>query len=144
MRTVWKDVRAMFSTRDPELTTEERRWVYNAQCRDRYAQRADIRARSKAVTLRWYWNRGGQDVMRESQRRRLYGMAPGDFDRMLVEQGGRCAMPGCDAKPKHVDHDHATGRVRSLLCHRCNIGLGFFERNADQYARYLARFTKET
>lgn len=47
---------------------------------------------------------------------------------MLATQGGRCAicreLPG--RKALHVDHDHASGRVRGLLCFRCNAGLGNF------------------
>ena len=44
------------------------------------------------------------------------------YERMLASQGGGCAICGNEPKTRrlHVDHDHATGRVRGLLCHRCN------------------------
>jgi hypothetical protein len=42
---------------------------------------------------------------------------------MLAEQGGVCAC--CDKpNPEHVDHDHASGRVRGMLCFNCNQALG--------------------
>lgn len=48
-----------------------------------------------------------------------------DYLRLLAEQGGHCAL--CPSTPKnrrlHADHDHKTGRVRGLLCHRCNRAL---------------------
>jgi len=47
------------------------------------------------------------------------------YDSLLASQGGHCAL--CPSTPKsrrlHVDHDHRTGEVRGLLCHRCNRGL---------------------
>jgi hypothetical protein len=53
------------------------------------------------------------------------GITDDEYAGMLAEQGGGCAI--CGAPPKtrrlHVDHDHKTGRVRGLLCHRCNRAL---------------------
>jgi len=47
---------------------------------------------------------------------------------LLAFQNGRCAI--CGRPPKNrrlnVDHDHRTGEVRGLLCHRCNRGLVWF------------------
>lgn len=52
------------------------------------------------------------------------------FDEIAARQGNVCAI--CLAPPSgkrqcavlHMDHDHATGLVRGLLCHRCNRGVG--------------------
>lgn len=62
-----------------------------------------------------------------------YGMSQIDFDRLLEEQGGVCAV--CSGKPSRrnfcVDHDHASGDVRGILCGECNIGLGKFKDSVD-------------
>jgi hypothetical protein len=47
-----------------------------------------------------------------------YGLGKKDWDRLLSEQGGTCAL--CHRTPEHVDHRHADGAVRGLLCRRCN------------------------
>lgn len=61
--------------------------------------------------------------------RAKYGITPEDHARMLAEQNGGCAIcgvtePGGSAKRFPVDHCHATGAVRGLLCSRCNRLLG--------------------
>lgn len=58
-----------------------------------------------------------------------YGLTPADYDRMVAEQDGRCAIcrtdsPGRGKPSWNVDHDHETGAVRGLLCHNCNMALG--------------------
>ena len=47
---------------------------------------------------------------------------------MLFEQNGRCGVCGnfFIETPK-IDHNHKTGEVRGLLCHRCNVGLPYVE-----------------
>lgn len=66
--------------------------------------------------------------MREQGLKRRFGMTLADYDEMLERQCGGCAICGThDTAPyKHfgVDHDHATGAVRGLLCHGCNSALG--------------------
>jgi len=62
---------------------------------------------------------------RKPKRARQLGVTDEAYEALLDAQGGGCAI--CGAKPKtrrlHVDHDHATGKVRGLLCHRCNRAL---------------------
>jgi len=59
-----------------------------------------------------------------------YGLTPTQYDARVTLQGGRCAI--CQTIPQgggrrgtlHVDHDHASGAVRGLLCVDCNLILG--------------------
>lgn len=74
---------------------------------------------------------------------RRFGITAVDYDRMLAEQDGGCALcsrpPG--ARRLHVDHDHVTGKVRGLLCLPCNGALHYLERGAWLAAAmdYLSR-----
>ncbi len=63
-----------------------------------------------------------------------YGLSSKEYQVLAQAQGGLCAACGqpetkldsrtSQLKNLHVDHDHATGRVRALLCHACNSALG--------------------
>jgi hypothetical protein len=78
---------------------------------------------------------------REYHPRRRYGIGQADVDRMLVEQDNKCAA--CDKPdPEHVDHDHATGQVRGMLCFNCNQALGNVRDSVqilDRLAGYLVK-----
>lgn len=80
-------------------------------------------------------------------RQYIYGLSHEQFVAMLDEQDNACAIcrstewPGKGNRP-HVDHDHATGEVRGLLCGRCNFGLGQFQDDPARLAaaiKYLTR-----
>lgn len=62
-----------------------------------------------------------------------YGLSLADYDALLIRQGGGCAICGTPSD-LHVDHDHATGRVRGLLCRGCNIGVGHFADDSHRVA----------
>lgn len=71
------------------------------------------------------WHRENPDRARDTRLQRLYGISLEDFNRMLAEQDHCCAicLQPFDRRP-HVDHCHPTGKVRGLLCDRCNHMVG--------------------
>ena len=62
-----------------------------------------------------------------------YGISIAQYEELLAKQDGRCAICGSppDANGRgaysrlHIDHSHSTGKIRGLLCGRCNQGIGF-------------------
>jgi hypothetical protein len=63
-----------------------------------------------------------------------YGLTLEQIAEMRAAQGGVCAICGLPMRRECVDHCHNTGRVRGLLCHRCNVLLRGLE-DADYRAR---------
>ncbi len=55
-----------------------------------------------------------------------YGITEQEADAILAAQGGICVICLCEPA-SHVDHDHGAGRVRGMLCFKCNNALGQFE-----------------
>ncbi len=74
-------------------------------------------------------------AVKTARLKREYQLSREEFDAMLAAQNGRCAICGAEAGERpglraslslHVDHSHVSGKVRGLLCYRCNSGLGLF------------------
>ncbi len=93
-------------------------------------------------------HRSKYPVSSEAQRRwylkKKYGLSLEDFQIMFDIQGGVCAICG-EAEVKQllsVDHDHKTDKVRGLLCHLCNTGLGYFRDRPDLLSK-AQRYLKE-
>ncbi len=66
------------------------------------------------------------------------------YDRMIASQKGCCAICGDKMKRPHIDHDHTTKQVRELLCHFCNIGLGFFKDDQNRMFNAIAYLRKHS
>lgn len=99
------------------------------RCR-RYLPVAEFHQSSKTKT--GYSGRC-RECHRTAMRQSHFTLSDDAYEQMLVAQGGLCA--GChhvetalsrsgSPKPLGVDHDHVSGRVRGLLCSRCNSALG--------------------
>jgi hypothetical protein len=73
-----------------------------------------------------------------------YGITPEDYDVMLQKQKGKCAI--CDRHGQSpgnkrlldVDHCHKTGKIRGLLCNRCNQSMGKVKDDIDLLKKFLA------
>lgn len=122
------------------VSEQKRRYYY----RDHEANKAKMRGR---------WQ--GEFAERHNLAKRLknHGLTVGDLEEMRERQMGLCAIccdpmtPGRDAaSSEHIDHDHETGEVRSLLCGNCNTMIGRAREHPDILiagAAYLISHTKE-
>ena len=92
-------------------------------------------------------------LVRDNYLNRVYGISHDDYKKMLLSQGGGCAICGRteDNRPKDsnnakflaVDHEHGTGRIRGILCENCNRALGLFKEDRElmkQAIKYLDQF----
>lgn len=70
-----------------------------------------------------------------------YGISAEQYDEMVKRQAGRCLICGRMATRLNVDHDHATGAVRGLLCNACNPALHLVEQHLQAALIYLGLAT---
>ena len=72
---------------------------------------------------------------RKRSLRKLYGISLDEYNEMFIKQNGCCAICGRHQNELNrklfVDHNHNSGVIRSLLCHKCNIVLGLVNENID-------------
>lgn len=80
-------------------------------------------------------------VSRANALKSRYDLSPKQYRQMVDDQGGICAV--CEQQANlDVDHDHATQKVRGLLCFRCNAGLGSFKDNPE-FLENAIRYLKD-
>jgi len=106
--------------------SEEQKDKRNRARRERYAADAEFREKCKQLS-----RRRCRDAKREYALKDNYGIGFQQYEEMLRQQDGKCAICGAVAADTrgsrlHVDHCHQTGAVRGLLCSSCNLGLGKF------------------
>jgi hypothetical protein len=66
---------------------------------------------------------------RAAERKRLYGVTEEQFQTMLEQQDWECAICTRLLVSPVVDHDHSSGKVRGLLCRKCNVAIGLLDDN---------------
>lgn len=103
---------------------------------------------------RWRYRNGSGDKIklqaRKYQLKTNYGLTLEEYQAMLDKQGGGCAICGRQETQRsnpqgvvdslRVDHCHTTGKIRGLLCSKCNFGLSNFNDNPElliNAAKYL-------
>lgn len=131
--------------------------AYRADCRERmrrWRENPDNQAKGRANVKRWrelnrdrhlsygrdYWKRPyAARALKNSYTVKKYGITLREYEAVYMmlayRQRGLCAacydVPQ-GKEPLHLDHDHATGRLRALLCGDCNRALGILRENPDR------------
>jgi hypothetical protein len=77
------------------------------------------------------WKEKNPDKVLNKRYKERYDITYEEYKEMLKEQNHKCYICGVDEVDSRdgklcVDHCHTTGKVRKLLCHNCNCGLGHF------------------
>ena len=94
-------------------------------------------------TYQKIWRRRKPEAAHDIRLKNVFGVPRGWYTKQSAKQKGVCAI--CK-KPNNtewrrlaVDHDHKTGKIRGLLCGKCNSDLGWLEANLVAIRYYLQR-----
>jgi len=139
------------------ITHKELRSIYYITNKDKVLEqcrqwRIKNRGKIKKRDNTWYIN--NKKIVLEKQYeynlKRYYGINIEQYNDLFSKQEGKCSI--CN---KHqttlknklvVDHDHATGEIRGLLCKKCNVMIGFAEENIEileNTINYLKKYSNE-
>ncbi len=111
----------------------------NERRRERHAEDPELVERYRESIRRTARKRQENGKRYEYELRKNYGMSLADYQSLLKKQSGRCALCFTDTPGQwgtfHVDHCHETRKIRGLLCHACNTGLGLLKHDPDVLSR---------
>jgi hypothetical protein len=116
----WRDANLEKARGIEKASYQKRREAKLARCREIYVIKKDF--------LKW------QTIKRK------YNITKDDFDKLFESQGKRCPICGTSEftqKTLNIDHCHVSGKVRGVLCNKCNTGLGAFDENPDTMLRAI-------
>ena len=115
--------------KDPQARRDKRKKYYYENREDEIQKRGEFR-------------KNNLDMHRGHKYRQLYGITLEQFEEMRTLQNCSCAICGKHEsqnknKKLFVDHDHDTGKVRELLCHGCNTGIGLLQDDVELLQKAL-------
>lgn len=124
-----QDMRTWFKNNPRSAWSPERKAALAAYRRQWKLERREIdRAKNYAYTAAWKKEARKEDPAFWALQMRLYQyrLTLDQFHALSEAQDFQCAI--CDSEePLTIDHDHASGKVRGLLCKPCNFGIGIFK-----------------
>jgi hypothetical protein len=119
---------------NPEYASKQRRntaeWIRNNSERKKESDKKWVAKQDKAY-LKSY---------KRMKQIESYGLSLQQYEDMKANQNGVCAI--CNKIPANnkslqIDHNHRTGKVRGLLCFRCNFGMSYFSEDVERFKRVV-------
>lgn len=131
----------------PEKPHKARGQCAACYLRDLKARNPETAAKQKQNFERWIADPENKLIanghQRASRRRlgprthRKYGLTSEEYAAQMALPCGICGEPSV-----HFDHNHKTGENRGGLCHRCNLGLGYYEGWFQEHEEAILRWIK--
>lgn len=115
----------------------ERNPEHVAEWHRKYGQMPERKAAHRDRQRHYYYDDPQAQRARHLLRRN-YGITVDEYDAILAQQNGVCAICGNRCKSGRalaVDHDHITGKLRGLLCMNCNRAIGWLNGDPDLIVR---------
>jgi hypothetical protein len=116
-------------------TSRKQHYMENIEKNREYAKEYYYRNRDKMLKLNI-----------DYQFKKRYGISLVDYNEMVEHQEGKCLICGTHKssldRSLTVDHDHATGKVRGLLCYNCNLVLGNAKDNVNTLQKAIEYLNK--
>lgn len=133
---------------DPEKTMDAV-WCRNSEdgydyLMDRSSNRVIAKRKNRSEYHKAWWAKNAEK-RHQYWLRRSYDISVERYNELLAVQSGVCAIcfqPDKFREKLSVDHDHKTGKIRGLLCHKCNAVLGLANDRLDTLknaVRYLEK-----
>jgi hypothetical protein len=124
----------VLSTDEFKLFSNGKRESWCRTCKTEYNKgyvRKDYEAH-KARMREYYWK--NPEYWNEKRKEHTTGAPVGSYEFLFKEQNGQCYICNVTQGDKTgrrlaIDHDHASGEIRGLLCTNCNQGVGSFAHN---------------
>lgn len=147
----WRGANRRFYEAHQDREKERSRNYYHAnkEARAEYQKKWRAKNRDKVNEQRRLWELNNPEKAQEYRSRQTLksrckrrGISVEQYHAMLTAQGGVCKI--CKTSDTgtradwHIDHCHATGRVRGLLCHHCNTALGHVEDRVEVLKAMIA------
>jgi Recombination endonuclease VII len=105
------------------------------ECRNKTMSEWRNKNRSRYNENMREWRKNNPDEVKDHDLRRCYGIGLEDYKRMLEEQKHVCKIckkPPQGIRPLVVDHHHASGKVRGLLCYGCNRKIAILDASKEE------------
>jgi hypothetical protein len=106
---------------------------YCSECSNKLGREHHKKNRAKGTEG---WEKHRKDY-RNRYYKNTYGITLAQFEEIFEAQDYKCAICFCpldidgESSKAHLDHNHTTGKIRQILCVRCNKGIGYLQEDTD-------------
>lgn len=141
------EISKRFRERHPEKVKEtQKKW--REKNKDKLKEKNKItnsnRDKDKHNEYMKEWRKKKPYNSKNADLKKCYGITIDDYNKKLEHQDYKCAICNMPQGKRAlaVDHNHSTGQVRDLLCHKCNTSIGLMDENIDKIKSLISYLEK--